>query len=782
MDTAGRTPGIVRAGMETGELTRWSLAWPVLAAALVVAAHAATVRLDAWPPLGGAGSAWLASVAHVPAWGLPGLAWPTRLVVVALGATAIAIALMARSSRRCGVPASAGAMLALVAAGGHLLWVQATTPTGTALLTALSAGLILRLPPTVPRRALVPALVIGLAGVGFGSVVTSWGWGPAGAAGAALRQDLGSPGLILAGLGLFHPLAAGLVAAGVLLLGVTAPLGTAAQAAVALPWAWALSACGLATLLEWRGRPLTRARMAWLAVALLAWASVQAAGRPWVARAELTQMSAIWARALADAATTSPIVEDASADADGLVAAWLRERAPGTPRVTLREAHDLGADAISTLLVPEVVGRTQWVGLPASDVPAALTTVSDLIDALPPDVVVVAGIGAEAASALTAPDWQALGTLGARVSSVGGPRVRAIMSVTGGRQQGDEVASADRAVLERLPGDPIGTSGHVSPLDMRLDVATRDIVLIERGRVRATARDTLVAVYRRNGTLLALWIGAGGRHLGAGRPGAAGPVVRRVAGVLPCRLVAADTDEVLEELGVNGALGVEAPAGARLTITTAWTDGGPTGHPRRVGEHTASAQQPAGIFTQVVPDAEPFGVDLRGRPARIVARADQPARVCAAQPLAPVVTLPGSADVPVHPRSEAAFGRGWHDMEPLGGGSYFRWSSGSGATLLWTLEGAPLPDTTVEIAFDMQNAGTPSPDDRLQLTVNGTALAPQPVSAGRGLYSWAVPGLAFRTGLNEVRLDTTLTVRPSEFQAGSDDRRLGFALHGWQVR
>jgi hypothetical protein len=499
-----------------------------------------------------------------------------------------------------------------------------------------------------------------------------------------------------------------------------------------------------------------------------------------MARTQFTQMNAIWAEAVAGAARSAAIVQDSAADTT-LVNAWLRVRAPDAPRRTLREAHALGDGNTAVLLLPDVIDHARWMGLPAADDPAPLATHSDVINTLPPGVIVVVGIGAQVAAGLTADDWQALGRLGARQSGVGQGRARALMSITGRRLQGAEVSSSGHAVLERLPGDPIGTTGHPSPIDMRLHVGTRDIVLFERGRVRATARDTLIIVYRTNGVLLGLWAGAGGRDLGAGRPGALSPPVRRVGQVLPCRLVPAGAEVALDDLSGSGALGIEAPVGTRLSLATAWSDGGTGASPRRVDSPAGQVSPADRALDLTVSDADPFGVDLRGRPTAVKWRADVAARVCAAAPLAPVLALPDGGDIPVHPRAEASFGRGWHDMEPLGGGRYFRWSSGRTASLLWTLETAPPPDAAITLSLDLQNAGTPGPDDRVQLAVNGERLEAQPVKEGRGLYSWTIRGAAFEAGLNEVRLDTTLAVRPSDLVTGADGRLLGFALHGWRV-
>lgn len=775
---------------------------PLATGLLVVAAHASTVPMDAWLPVTaestGTGSAFLTPLSRGALWLveghtglaalLPGLSWPARLAWAPLLLTAAAAMLLSRAFQRLGLPGVAAVLLALVASAGPLLWAQATSPIGAAAGTALAAGLTLMM---ASRPWLSRAASVALALVGTAVLI---GAGPPGAAAVGgVVEELGGIGMGLIALAMVGSLSDRLpvravphapspwtlAAAGAGFWALTTPLGAVAQVAVTVPFAWALVASGILTLRAWRGRLPDRRTAAWLVLGLTGWAGVQAFGRPWVARHEMTVLAQQWAHAVASAAVAAPVLTDAT-PASVLVDAWSR----GTPgfagRVTLARLGEAPPHAPLTLL-PGLADVGRWMGLAPASTPAPLATLAEVAAGLPRDVVVAVGLSQAAATHLTPDAWQALATLGSRVGPGGPARARALVGFMGIRAAGSEAAAAPQASLTLLPGDLIGQTGRPSPLDVRIEADADSVRLVERDRLRIAATGIVVAVYQQTGMRLALWSGADGQSLTAGVPGTDGPLVTQVREVLVCRDLPADAAANVTALGVDGALGIRAPVGTRLRVSTTWPDGHPQVAPQVVGA-APDAQTPADdmvLEARAASDA-PFGISLRGRPTTVRWQADKAARVCQAPPIPSTAEPP--SDVEVHPRVDTSFGAGWHDMEPMGGGRYFRWMSGPRAVLLVALApsaaGSPEP---VTLTLDAQSVGEPGPADRLRLAVNGTWLDARPVPRGRALQAWTLPAALLRPGLNEVLIDTTVTLRPADVQAGADGRVLGLAVYGWRL-
>jgi hypothetical protein len=732
------------------------------------------------------GASWMAAAYTWVAAVLAGLPWPVRLAWVPLAATALAAALLCVGFRRAGLPGIAATLLALLASSGPLAWTQATTPLGAAVVSAAAAALAL-LVSARTRASWVAAVIVILGGTSAFALTTHAGSGRA----SNVLDELGSPGLVLLLLGLLagrRPDGTGywrlaLVGAGAWAL--VSPLGAMAQVAAAAPFAWTLVAAGLVALVGWRRHAGARRTTVWLTLGLVAWTAVQAAARPWLARRDMTVLARQWAEAVAGAALDAPLVIDAT-PASRLVEAWARD----TPAFERRVATDALAESttqarVPLTLLPALADAGRWMGLSPASSPLPLATLATLAATLPADVVVGVGLSQSAAARLTPDAWHALATLGSRIGPGGTARARALVGVTGGRAAGSEMAGAPEASLMLLPGDLIGQTGRPSPLDLRIEADAGHVRLFERDRLRMAAPGVVVAVYRRNGVRLALWSGPDAHALNAGVPGTDGPVVGRANGVLVCRDLPARTPLDVTALSTDGALGVEAPTGTRVRLSTTWPGGHPAATPQVVGlaiERTPTSDHALNL--RVVGN-EPFGIHLRGRPASVRWEADMPARVCQAPPVAPPAmpsAAPPAPRVDVHPRVEAAFGGGWHDMEPMGGGRYFRWMAGPRAVLLLTLTDAvddsPSP---LLLALDAQSVGVPGPADRLRVAINGEWLDPRALMAGRAAYTWTVPASLMRVGLNEVLVETTVTLRPSHVSAGADGRLLGLALYGWTL-
>lgn len=786
--------------------------------------HAATTPQDGWWPAliraGGtrelgralsgpmaAGLEWMLQVHLWLAHLIPGIAWPQRLWWAALVLTALAVAVLATSFRRLQLPPVAAGLLALVAALAPVLWSQSVTPLGPAPLL-LVAAVLLRVMVAGQHGRASTGISLGLAVVG----VTIWWWADHDTTAVrGMVAELGGPGAVLVAAALSPRLISSvpgrvarpltvdqatgsafaarhdvsivaLLGLGVALWAGVSPLGAVAQVAAAAPFAWALVALGIIQLLGWRGRGLTRATGAWLVLGLAAWAGLHAAARPWHERADMATVTASWATAVADAVSpATPLLRDRT-PAGALVGAHLRARGRLADRIALASLDHADGPGAHPLLLPGAVPAAQWMGLVTMPAPAAIASLTAIVGGLPDGMLVVAAVSASAAATMAPADWLALAGIGSRLGSAGFPRARVLAGVSGMRSAGMEAAEAGHVTRSLLPGDLVGQSPLPSPVDLRLDASASEAAIYERDRPRAASSGIVMVVYRPDGQLLAVWSGADAGRLSPAMPGTAGPLLQAIRSVLPCLDVAPGDERDIAGLATDGAVGVQMPAAATYTVAARWPDGHPTPPFATVDhQHHEPARHDAGtmdggpITTAIT--GEPFGLDVRGRPEALLWRADVEARLCAAGPLQRVTRPEANLDVRVHPRDALAFGGGWHDMEPMGGGLFFRWMSGPRATLLFVLE----KSEPLVITLDAQSVGAAGPHDRLGVTVNGTSLNAQGLFTGRGIYEVEVPANLVRVGLNELTLKTTLVLRPSDVQAGGDGRALGLALYGWRI-
>src|SRR5690606_4691102 len=114
----------------------------------------------------------------------------------------------------------------------------------------------------------------------------------------------------------------------------------------------------------------------------------------------------------------------------------------------------------------------------------------------------------------------------------------------------------------------------------------------------------------------------------------------------------------------------------------------------------------------------PLSIDLRGRPDRVSIHASSPVRVCAASAPDGLPRVVAGRSITLDPADEAAFARGWHASEPLGGGRAFRWMNGTRGVLLVNAA-VPVPDVGLTLSLDAMSAGEPATRDTVRLTVNG---------------------------------------------------------------
>lgn len=704
-------------------------------------------------------------------------------VVVALALSAAWVALQARLHRAAPIGAMAAALLALAAVTGPLMARQAGTPLGSSPLTLASAillSVLVRRPGTPRSPATTAAVFVGLATV---SVVASWFGAPRPTLTLALMAgDLTPAGLVLLAVAVSSRLPASVVGAGAGLWLVTLPLAPLPRAALLLPWAWWLVATGLATLLDWRGGASRR----YAVVGLLGWIALGAAAVPWGLQRQQAALVRTWADGLVGIAGTGrPIVEERSARGR-LVEALLRERSSAVGALPL-----LPLEAVPTAVRagrrPIVLGQPdreflRWHGVAVAPLPDGTgARLDSILASLPADTIVYAAIAADAAARLTPAEWPALGRAGLRLVDAGGPRAHVLVGLTGARVEALEGAR-EAATLDVLPGDALGRTGRRAPVDARLEAGPTRVSIRLRDRPFLEGRGLALAFFTTRGDLLGWRAGAisaalTGETLGA-QPAAAAAAI----GTLPCLDVepgrATDLTPVVQApaLGITiaGAGRVEVRAERLADLQTRvsidegpWKDQAPV---RYVVTPTVDG------FVMETRDAGLVGVRLRGPVARASMTTTVPVRACAAWPgLAPIDVGPGVVEWPLTPDVEPYVDGGWHGLESLGDGKYFRWMAGPTATML-------LPFTRVtplRLRLDAQSVGTPGLTDAVRLSVNGHDLGSRPLLPTLGQYTWDVPVSSLRDGPNVIRLDTTLTMRPSDLQAGADGRRLGLAVHGW---
>jgi hypothetical protein len=121
------------------------------------------------------------------------------------------------------------------------------------------------------------------------------------------------------------------------------------------------------------------------------------------------------------------------------------------------------------------------------------------------------------------------------------------------------------------------------------------------------------------------------------------------------------------------------------------------------------------------------------------------------------------------------FPGGWHGAERVGDG-LFRWTARRAVTLLPSAAGGPV--TLLLTGRPAARSG--ARPMRLTVTLNGWVAGVSDMDPVDREYRWSVPEGVWVAGTNELRLDVSETVRPSD--AGrTDTRELGLAVTALRI-
>ena len=817
---AAITPG--DGGDSTSRIVRTGrLAWSLGPAAVLVATVLGAFPHDAWMPSPGSGAGapwrwstvvggpdrWLGDAQLAAgAWLSPANAVLGGIVVATLFGAAV-LAVLVVTLRTAGLPALQAALLALVAATAPLLAWHASSPLGAgplllmgvlALWAATGRARPAAAPGAIDRATPWPTTLMLMAAAT--AIAASWLVAPEASRStvALLAGELGAIGLTLAAAPLLpapgRTAPPRLMWAGAVTLWLlTTPLSPPTRAGVMVPWGWWLVASGLATLLHVRERRASQ----WAVAGLSIWIALHAWQRPWGEIGQQVALVRTWADGLATQASAAhPIVDEPSARGRLVRALATRRAAPGAPAPIV--AADQVRASASAGTHPLVISaaqrdRTRWVGVGLWPSPPVIgATLDQVIDALPRGTIVVAGISRRAAARMTPRQWQSLGRLGLRLTDAGAARAHALVGVTGARVEALEAVSHDDVRLDVTPGDPIGRTGVRAPIDARVEADATRVRLFLRDRPLLDEAGLAVAVFTTRGELLA-WRsglspdGVSGPALGGGAADLT--VVQRV---LPCLDAPAQTALDVTAVSGEGALGLTMAADGEMVLRLWRPDGMPSARIDRIDDAGApasaaitSAEGVEGAGPEVEDRAtlrltarSPAGVLLRGAVARAEVRSATPVRVCAAWPTAEVIDVEElPVEMPMAPRLSPYLGAGWHDIEPLRPGSFFRWMAGPRASLLLPVRARG----AIRFVLDAQAVAAPRAADRVQLTVNDRPVGARVLLPTRGLYEWTVPADARRAGPDRFLLDVTLAVRPADVTPGADQRQLGLLVYGWSV-
>lgn len=147
------------------------------------------------------------------------------------------------------------------------------------------------------------------------------------------------------------------------------------------------------------------------------------------------------------------------------------------------------------------------------------------------------------------------------------------------------------------------------------------------------------------------------------------------------------------------------------------------------------------------------------------------ATVCAA----PFPRDAGAVEAGVALDDDAYFAGGWHDAERAGD-MPFRWAARRAVTLLPSASGG-----VVVVTLTARPAAPAQPGPvRLTMTLNGWTAGGRDLDAADREYRWPVPDGVWVAGTNELRLEVSETVRPSD--AGSHDaRELGLLVSALRI-
>ncbi len=775
-------------------------AGPLAAAAVVAFAAWAAVPHTAWLP-------WVAGQQPSEAWQAL-LHWPQgwladmqiaiaarigpggvigAAIGVAAACAALATLALAAALRAAALTRPLAALVAILAAAGPILAWQAGSPLGAAPATLASALLLWcvtrsRVRGHVTWFPLGATLAAGavLLIVVTGALATHWfGAWPAGDTWGLVRGDVGLAGLVLL-LPAFGGIAAPsvprervLVVALVLWLATT-PLPPAMRAAVLLPWVWWFIGVGLARLIDWRGARASR----WALVGLVIWIGISAGRTPWGRQHQQAALVRTWAEGIAGRVDAAhPLAPEPSAQ--GLLVGTLADARTGPSDGTGRDAPPIpGVVASGTR-----VDALRWTGFAVDDIPPPVgVPLERVLDALPRGTVVLAAISREAAGALTAAQWQALARSGLRLATAGTPRAHALAGVAQSRVEALERRHPEAARLDVQPGDPLGRTDTLSPVDARVDAGARRVAIALRGRPVVEGEGLALVFFTARGDFLG-WRGGtlpsylDGPPLGRG-PRGHGMVVGR----LPCLDVAAGAPANLAPLAQAGALGIAWSAPGEVRLRAARPPGVPD-TPLRLASGSVEGAAPtlsrlrADDYLLVRSEGQDdvSGLWLRGPLADATASATVDVRVCAAWPVASAIDPSGGrVEMPVRPGFDGMYGTGWHDVESAEGG-YFRWMNGTHAAVAIAIRRV----APIRVTVDVRPPIAPRAGDSIGLVVNGEALEARPLGPTRQAYTWDLPAASLRAGLNHVMLETTLTFRPADATPGADARTLGLLVHDW---
>ena len=171
-----------------------------------------------------------------------------------------------------------------------------------------------------------------------------------------------------------------------------------------------------------------------------------------------------------------------------------------------------------------------------------------------------------------------------------------------------------------------------------------------------------------------------------------------------------------------------------------------------------------------------LALDLGGFADAAVARvASGPGRtvtLCAAMrentPTISAAMSPAAGEIDLANRD--LFVYGWDRVEGQGR-DRFRWTRALDAELLVPVARA------APMVLELDCVPTGAPNIELRVRINGEWLPPAALVPGTQTYRWTVPVAALRDGLNRVSIGTSALVRPMDIGPGTDDRRLGVAVH-----
>ncbi len=773
---------------------------PLVVAAIVVATVCLASPMGAWLPLS-------SGPAMPDAWEAPA-AWPagqisgiqialgalasstdpvSGAIVVAALTAALAASMLVVALRRSGLRGLDGALLALVAVASPVAAWQASSPLGASLVTLVATAClwttVLRSDKRCSRRissggqASLTAGQSPAATPWVGTAAAPWwlllvvvivageAWGyRAGTSTLAqtatlLRGELGLPGLLLALLAATRVGHASHDArvwrGGLIALCLTMTMAPHVRVAALAPWVWWIVAAGLTRLREWRG-PTARV---WTHAGLAIWLLLLVSRIPWTHDRQQVSLTRPWAEAVAARLShDTPLVDDGSARAALVqaLAATRAQRLPPTaaitPDVTWTETHAGRRPLIVSASAVETLAR-QGVGFePVDDVAVSLDA---LLTGLPAGTVVYAAMSSAAAAAVTPPQWQALGRLGLRMLDVRVARAHVVAGATGARAEALEDAQADRARLDIQPGDPLGRTDVLSPLDVRLQADATHASVALRGRVLAQADGVVVLIVTTRGHILTWRAGTDASHLTGPALGAGVAVPVAAFRAEPCIDVPPGAQTDITAVTASGLLGMTWSGAGQVELAVRDLDGNET----RV--HAAADR------------AETTALRLDTIVTQATAQATHPVRVCTTWPVAIATSLRRSPLVIQPTLAQAAyFGAGWHLTENEGPGRWFRWMAGPRADIVVALRDAA--ETT--ITLDAQPPARPTPTDTVSLVVNGVDAGTLSMLDVHGPYRWTIPAANMRAGMNRLSLRTSLVVQPAAPGTDGDTRTLGLLV------